>query len=146
MSTSYDGPPAGPEARLTDPDTRPSIGELLSDVSADLTTLLRQEVELAKAEVKQSATQAGKGAGMFAGAGIAGHLVLLFVSIAAWWSLGEQIGRGWSALVVAAAWLVIGAVLAMLGRNELKTVTGVPQTSDTVKKIPNAVRGNEETL
>jgi len=124
---------------------RESIGELLSDITTDLSTLMRQEVELAKAEIKQSASRAGKGAGMLAGAGVAGHFVLLFVSIAAWWGIGDSIGHGWSALIVALIWAVITAVLSMVGRNQLKTVQGVPRTTETVKKIPSAVAGNEDT-
>jgi hypothetical protein len=145
VSTSYDGPGATPPDTRPAADSRPSVGELLADVSQDVTTLLRQEVELAKAEVKQSATRAGKGAGMFAGAGLAGHMVLLFLSVAAWWGIGDSMGHGWSALLVAGIWLAIGAVLAVVGRSELKAIKGVPQTADTVKKIPNAVKGNEET-
>jgi hypothetical protein len=147
VSTSYDattGSSPQVDGRATSADSRPSIGELLADVSQDMTTLLRQEVELAKAEIKQSATRAGKGAGMFAGAGVAGHMVLLFASVAAWWGIDDSIGHGWSALVVAGIWLVIGAILAVVGRSELKAINGVPQTADTVKKIPNAVKGNEE--
>jgi hypothetical protein len=132
------------DSRLQAED-RPSIGELFSEVSRDLTTLIRQEVQLAKAEVRQSATRAGKGAGMFAGAGVAGHLVLIFLSVAVWWGLGDSMGHGWSALIVAAVWLIIAAVLAVLGRSSIKSVSGVPQTAETVKKIPSAVKGNEET-
>jgi hypothetical protein len=123
---------------------RESIGELLSDITTDLSTLLRQEVELAKAEVKQSASRAGKGAGMLAGAGVAGHFVLLFVSVAAWWGIGDSIGHGWSALIIALIWAVIAAVLSVLGRDRLKTVQGVPRTTETVKRIPSAVAGNED--
>ena len=137
MSSTLGGP-------STESDGRRSIGELLSDVSQDVTTLLRQEVALAKAEVKQSVSSAGKGVGMFAGAGVSGHMVLLFVSIAGWWGLGDGIGRAWAALVVAVVWAVIGAVLALMGKKELKTVGGVPQTTDTLKRIPNAAKGNEE--
>ena len=147
MSSSVGGPSMGGSSMggsSTDTDGRRSIGELLSDVSQDVTTLLRQEVALAKAEVKQSASRAGKGVGMFAGAGVAGHMVLLFVSIAAWWGLGDGIGRAWAALVVALVWAIIAAVLALVGKKELQTVGGVPQTMDTVKKIPNAAKGNEE--
>jgi hypothetical protein len=130
----------------TGPDgERESIGELLSDITTDLSTLLRQEVELAKAEVKQSATRAGRGAGMLAGAGVAGHFVLLFISIALWWGIGDATGHGWSALIVAAVWAVIAAILAVTGRGELKAVPGVPRTTETVKKIPSAVAGNEDT-
>ncbi len=134
-----------PDARPGTTGGRESIGELLSDITTDLSTLIRQEVELAKAEIKQSATRAGKGAGMLAGAGVAGHFVLLFVSIAAWWGIGDSIGHGWSALIVALIWAVITAVLSMLGRNQLQTVQGVPRTTETVKKIPSAVAGNEDT-
>lgn len=123
---------------------RPSIGELLSDVSQDLSTLVRQEIELAKAEARQSATQAGKGAGMFAGAGVAAHFAVLFLSIAIWWALGNAIGRGWAALVVMAVWAVIAAILAALGRKEMKAVRGLGATTDTVKKIPPALKGHEE--
>jgi Putative Actinobacterial Holin-X, holin superfamily III len=126
------------------PDSRPSLGEVLSDVTQDISTLMRQEVELAKAEIRQSATKAGKGAGMLGGAGISGYMVVLFVSIAAWWGLGDTTGHGWSALIVAAAWLIVAAALALAGRNEIKSVSGLPRTAESVKKIPDAVKGNEE--
>lgn len=127
------------------PDSRPSVGEMFSDVAQDLSTLMRQELELAKAEVRQSATRAGKGAGMLAAAGVSGHMVLIFVSVAAWWGIGDTTGHGWSALIVGAVWLVIAAVLGLLGRREISAVSGVPQTAQTVKKIPDAVKGNEGT-
>jgi putative superfamily III holin-X len=125
------------------PDSRPSVGELFSEVAEDLSTLLHQEVELAKAELRQSATRAGKGAGLLAGAGFGGYMVLLFASIAAWWGIGDAIGHGWSALIVAAIWLIVAAVLGLMGRREISAVPGVPRTAQTVKKIPDAVRGNE---
>jgi hypothetical protein len=127
------------------PDSRPSVGELFSDVAADLSRLIRQEVELAKAELRQSATRGGKGAGLLAGASVSGHMVLLFASIAAWWGIGDAIGHGWSALIVAAIWLIIAAILGLMGRREISAVSGIPQTAQTVKKIPDAVRGNEGT-
>jgi len=127
------------------PVDRPSVAELLSDISSDLSTLMRQEVELAKAELQQSAKRAGRGAGMFAGAGVAGHLTLVFISVAAWWTLGEGVGRGWSALIVAAVWAIIAAVLAATGRSEIKATPGIPRTTETVKKIPSAAAGHEET-
>jgi hypothetical protein len=134
--------PADP---ATQPDARPSVGELFSEVATDLSTLMRQEVQLAKAEVRQSATRAGKGAGLLAGAGVSGHMVLLFGSVAAWWGIGDATGHGWSALIVAGIWLIIAAVLGLTGRREISTISGIPQTAQTVKKIPDAVRGNEGT-
>jgi Putative Actinobacterial Holin-X, holin superfamily III len=133
------------EPTMSPPDSRPSVGELFSEVAEDLSTLMHQEVELAKAELRQSATRAGKGAGLLAGAGFGGYMVLLFASIAAWWGIGDAIGHGWSALIVAAVWLIVAAVLGLMGRREISAVPGVPQTAQTVKKIPDAVRGNEGT-
>ena len=127
------------------PDSRPSVGELFSDVAVDLSALIRQEVELAKAELRQSATRAGKGAGMLAGAGISGYMVLLFASVAAWWGIGDATGHGWSALIVAAIWLIVAAILGLMGRREISAVSGAPQTAQTVKRIPDAIRGNEGT-
>jgi hypothetical protein len=102
---------------------------------------MRQEVALAKAEISVSAKRAGKGAGMLAGAGLGAWMVLLFVSIAAWWGIGDSTGHGWSALIVAAIWLVIAAVLGLTGRREITAVSGAPQTAQTVREIPDAVRG-----
>lgn len=121
-----------------------SLGELLSEVTEDLSTLMRQEVALAKAEATQSAKRAGKGVGMFVGAVIAAHFVLLFLSIALWWGLGDSLGHGWSALIVAVLWGVVGAVLYLVGKKALAEVRGLDRTTETVAKIPNAIKGNEE--
>ena len=121
-----------------------SLGDLLSEVTRDVSTLMHQEGELAKAEVKQSATRAGKGAGMLGGAGYAGHLTVLFLSFAAWWGLGHVIDIAWSAVLVAIVWGIVAAVLFVLGRKELRSVTGAPETVDSLKHIPDALKRNEE--
>ena len=120
-----------------------SLGDLISEVTQDLSTLMRQELELAKAELRQSASRAGKGAGMLGGAAVAGYFVLLFASIALWWAVGSATGLGWSAVIVAVIWGVVGAVLYAAGRSSLKSVRGIPKTADTVKRIPEALKGNE---
>lgn len=117
MSTPAD---TGPPVQQSAADR--SLGELISEVTEDLSTLMRQELELAKAELQQSASRAGRGVGMLGGAGVAGYFVLLFVSIALWWAIGSAIGLGWSAVVVAVIWAIVAAVLAMVGRNSLKLV------------------------
>ncbi len=121
-----------------------SIGELMGDVTRDLTVLLRQEVELAKAELKESTSRVGKGSGMLAGAGVAGFLTLLFISISLWWGLGLLMGNAWSGLVVAIIWAIVAAILVSVGRGELARVRGLPTTAETVSKIPKALKGNEE--
>ena len=121
-----------------------SLGQLLGEVSRDISTLFRQEVELAKAELSESAKKAGKGAGMFGGAGVAGFLALMFLSIALWWGLGLLIGNVWSALIVAAIWGIVAAVLAMRGKKEVEEIQGAPKTAETLKKVPEAFKTGED--
>lgn len=121
-----------------------SLGDLLAEVSRDVSTLMRQEVELAKAEIRQSATRAGKGAGMFGGAAIAGWLAVLFLSIALWWGLGYLVGNAWSAVIVAVLWAIVAVVLALVGKKEFDEVRGMPDTVESVKKIPDTLKRNEE--
>ena len=120
-----------------------SVGELIGEVSNDLSTLMRQELALAKAEVKAEATKTGKAAGMLGGAGLAGYMVALFASIALWWALANGMDEGWAALIVAALWAVVGAVLYSLGRSRLKSVHPKPErTVQTLKEVPDALKGN----
>ncbi|MFB4354518.1 phage holin family protein [Microbacterium sp. LS_15] len=121
-----------------------SLGDLLGEVTSDLSTLMRQELELAKAELKQSATRAGRGAGMLGGAGYAALMAVFFLSVALWWALGYLTGLGWSAVIVAVIWALIALVLFLMGRTRLKSVEGAPRTVETVKRIPDAVKRNEE--
>ena len=121
-----------------------SLGSLLGEVTRDLSTLMRQEIELAKAELSQSAKKAGKGAGLVGGAGYAALMAVFFLSVALWWGLGHLIDNGWSAVVVALLWGVVALVLYLVGRKELKTVKGAPRTVDSIKRVPEALKRNEE--
>ena len=142
MSSQIPEPPPTPAQAKADTT---SLGDLLGDVTRDLSTLMQQEVELAKIEAKQSATRAGKGAGLLAGAGVAGHFVLLFLSLALWYGIGEEwTGFGWSAVIVAVLWGIVAAILASRGRKELKTIKGMPQTAATVQEIPPTLKPNED--
>jgi hypothetical protein len=118
------------------------IGELVGNISRDLSTLMRQELELAKAELKAEATKTGKGAGMYAGAGFAGYLTVLFLSIALWWGLSNVMDQSWAALIVAVIWAIIAAVLYTNGRKNMRTVHPKPErTVETVKQVPDALKG-----
>lgn len=117
-----------------------SFGELMSEVTHDLSTLVRQEVELAKAELRQESVKAGKAAGFFAGAGIAAFLVLLFLSTALWSGLANVMDPGWSALVVAVLWALIGGGLLTVARGKVREMRGLPRTAETAKEIPHALK------
>lgn len=98
-----------------------------------------QVITLAKAEVKREALRVGRPWGMLGGAGFAGYMVLLFASIALWWGLAELMAPGWAALIVAAIWAVIGAVLYTQGCRRLREVNLRPErTAETVSELPDA--------
>ena len=121
---------------------RASVGELIGEVTRDMSTLMRQELALAKAEVKEEAVKAARAGGMLGAAGFAGYMVLLFASIAAWWGLAEVMAAGWAALVVTAIWAVIGAVLFAVGRQRMREVNPKPErTVETVSEVPGTLKG-----
>ena len=119
-----------------------SVGELVGNVTRDLSTLMRQELTLARAELKTEASKTGKAAGTLGAAGFAGYLAVLFASICLWWALGHLIGHGWSALIVAAIWGIVAAILYAGGRKKLREVNPTPErTVDTLKNVPDALTG-----
>lgn len=118
-----------------------SVGQLVSEVSQDMSVLMRQELALAKAEVKQEAIKGGKAAGLYGGAGFAGYMLLLFLSIAAWWGLANVMDQSWAAVIVAAVWAVIGAVLYATGRARMREVNPTPErTAETLKELPGTLK------
>ncbi|MET8120211.1 phage holin family protein [Micromonospora sp. NPDC005189] len=122
--------------------TQASVGELLGDVTRDVSTLVRKEVELAKAELREEVSQAGKAGGMFGGAGVAGFLAVLFVSYAVWWGLSNTMDQGWAALIVAVLWAAVAGGLFLNARTQLKRARAVlPRTKQTAREMPDALRG-----
>ncbi|MBM2621462.1 phage holin family protein [Actinoplanes sp. LDG1-06] len=112
-----------------------SVGEMIGNISNDLSQLFRQEVELAKAELKQEAAKAGKAGGMLGGAAFAAYLAVVLLSFALVFALDAVMPAGWAALIVAVLWGVIGGVLYVTGKNKLKTVDPMPRrTVDTLKE------------
>ena len=120
-----------------------SVGQLFGELAKDLSTLMRQEVALAKAEVQAEAKKAGKGAGMMAAAAVAGFLTLLFLSNALWWALENVMDAGLAALIVAVLWGIVGAVAFSMGKKKLQQVNPKPErTVDTLSEVPSALKPN----
>ncbi len=110
-----------------------SLGEIVGDLSNDLTTLVKQEIELAKTEAKAEAAKAGKGIGLFGGAGVTGHLALIFLSLTLMFLLDSWMHTALAALIVAVLWLAAAGVMAMVGRKELKSMN--PKLETTQKTL-----------
>ncbi|MEW2141338.1 phage holin family protein [Micromonospora vinacea] len=122
--------------------TQASVGELLGEVTRDVSTLMRKEVELAKAELREEVSQAGKAGGLFGGAGLAGFLAVLFVSYALWWGLSNTMDQGWAALIVAVLWAAVAGGLFINARTQMKRARAVlPRTQQTARELPDALRG-----
>ncbi len=133
MSSMYD--PTGGTADVHPDVEGQSVGSLVADLTADLSTLMRQEVELAKVELKEEGVKAGKAVGMFGGAAFAGWMVGLFASLALMYTLHAFMPTGWAALIVAILWAIVGALLFTRGRKQLKDVRPVPaQIVETLKE------------
>lgn len=112
-----------------------SLGQLIGELTSELTDLVRKELQLAQVEIKQEVRQAGKGGGLLGGAGIAGFLALVLLSFALAWGLAELMPEGFAFLIVGVLWAIVAAVLASRGRKELKEVQPVPrQTMETLKE------------
>lgn len=123
-----------------------STGQLLARISGDASRLLQQEAELARIEIRDEAAKAGKAAGMFGGAGLAAHMVLLFGSLAAVFGLAHVLDPAWAALIVTGIWLLVGLALYASGRVRLRRVPSKPErTVETLKENAEWLRHPSRT-
>ena len=131
-------------AETSPPDPRDaSTGELISSLTAQIGTLVRDEVRLAQAEVTQKAKRLGLGAGLFGGAGLVGLLGLNALITAAILGLASVLPGWLSAIIIAVVLFAVGGVLALIGKKDVKQATpplpteaiaGVQKDVDTVKQ------------
>ena len=111
------------------------IGELVKELSSQTSALVRQEIELARAELQQTGKLAGKGAGMLSGAAIAALLALSALTAALIALLDKAMATWVAALIVMVLWAIVALVLAKAGQKSLKRATPpAPQIIETVKE------------
>ncbi len=129
----------------TGTDPVPSAATMVREVAADVTRLLRQEVDLARTEIRAEATKAVSGARAVAMGAVALHLVVVLISAGGVLALSEVVAdrvpglASWSiavaAGVVAVVWLLIGLILLAVGRRRLRTLSPLPrQTIQSLKE------------
>jgi uncharacterized membrane protein YqjE len=119
--------------RIEEPDK--SLGDLVGELTSEISQLVTSHVELAKAEVRQDARDAAKAGGMFGGAGVAALVALLMLSMAAAWGLAEVMEPGWAFLIVGVIWAIAAAVLGLTGKKELDDMNpGPQQTMEEIKE------------
>src|SRR5919198_6051009 len=112
-----------------------SVPELVKDLSSQTSTLVRKEIELAKAELQDREKSAGKGAGMLGGAAVAAVLMLGALTATLIALLDDTMATWVAALIATALWAVIALVLAKAGQKALQRATPPGrQTVETVKE------------
>jgi hypothetical protein len=118
--------PREPDAGLT---------ELISRLISQSSTLFREELQLAKTELRQEIRKAGKAGGMFGGAAVTGFLAVLLLSFAAAWGLGDLMEPWLGFLIVGVIWAIVAGVLAMQGKSAADDVdASLPKTTQSVKE------------
>ncbi len=132
---AHDPVNAGAHAAGHDDPRDRGIGELVKELASQTSTLVRQEIQLAQAEVTQKGKLAGKGAGMLAGAAVVALLALGALTAFLIIVLDSFLPLWLAALIVTLLWLAIAAVLGLAGKNAIQKATPpAPQTVETVKE------------
>ena len=129
------GTTTGPATGSVDDPRDRSIGELVKDLSSQTSTLVRKEIELARAEIQEKGKVAGKGAGLLAGAAVFGLLAMGALTAALIALLDKAMATWVAALIVMALWAIVALALAQAGRTSMQRATPpAPQTVETVKE------------
>lgn len=111
-----------------------SLGELFGEMTTELTTLLRQELQLAKTEATDEVKRVSKAAGMFGAAGAAGWFAVVMLSLALAWLLDQAMNRALAFAIVGVAWAIVAAVLVARARRHTKDLEVLPVTKETLKE------------
>jgi len=111
-----------------------SLGELFGEMTSEVGTLIRKELELAKVEGREEVKRAAAAGGMFAGAGLGAWLALLFASFALAWLLDEAMHIALAFLLVGVLWGVIALILLGTAKRKAKEIEPLPQTRETIKE------------
>src|SRR4051794_40101159 len=128
--------------QVQEPD--PTIGRLVHDATRDISSLVQKEIQLAKSELKVSVRAGGTGIGLFAGAAflIVLAIIMLSVSIAYFinWN-GEGLDLHWAFLIVFGFYMLVAAVLVLIGVRKVKQVKAPERAITQGREIPKALKG-----
>ncbi len=125
---------------MTSPEGAPerTLGQLVADATHDISSIVRGEIALAKAEIGADVKKAGAAGAMFAVAGVFAFLALILLLIAAAYGLVAAGLAPWlSFLIVAGTLLVVGMILALVGKRTVSKVNGKPER--TIKNAQDTI-------
>jgi uncharacterized membrane protein YqjE len=127
-------------------DEDPTIGRLVSDTSRQLSSLVQQEIQLAKTELKVSLKYGGTGVGLFAAAAFLAVLAVIMLSVAIAYLIhwnGDGLALQWAFLIVFGAYVLIAAVLAMVGVRKVKKVKGPEHALEQARETADALKNRQ---
>jgi hypothetical protein len=122
----------------------PTIGRLIKDAQTDISTLIRKEIQLAKAELKVSVTAGGVGLGLVAAAGFLLVLAVIMLSVAIAYFIhwnGKGLDLHWAFLIVFGLYVVLAALLVFLAIRSFKKVKAPEKAIEQGREIPRALKG-----
>jgi hypothetical protein len=122
----------------------PTIGRLVADASRDISTLISQEIALAKSELKVSIRAGGMGAALLAGAAFLAVLGVIMLSFTIVYFIhwnGSGLSLHWAYLIVTGFWFALVALLGYVGVRKLKQVGPPERAIEQGKEIPKALKG-----
>lgn len=123
-------------------DTDPTIGRLVSDASRDISGLISKEIALAKSELKVSVRAGGMSVAMFAAAAFVAVLAIIMLSVSLAYFLHlTGLGLHWSFLIVFGVYLLVAALLGLVGVRTIKKVGPPERAIEQGREIPKALRG-----
>ncbi len=125
-------------------DDDPTLGKLVMDAQRDISTLISQEIALAKSEIKVSVRHGGLGIGLFAGAAFLGLLAVIMLSVAIAYFIhwnGSGLDLHWAFLIVFGLYVLLAALLAFVGIKQVKQVKAPERAIEQGKQIPSALKG-----
>ena len=125
----------------------PTIGRLVTDASRDISSLITQEIQLAKSELKMSVKAGGVGIGLFAAAAFVAVLAIIMLSVAIAYLIhwnGDGPALQWAFLIVFAFYLLVAAVLGLVGYRKFKQVGPPDKAIHQGKEIPKALKGQAD--
>ncbi|MFY0408771.1 phage holin family protein [Solicola sp. PLA-1-18] len=125
-----------------EPNAEPTIGRLVADASRDVSTLVQSEIALAKSELKVSVKAGGVGAALLAVAGFLGLLIVILLSFTvAYFIVMAGLHPAWAFLIVTGFYVLLAALLVLIGIRKIKKVRAPVKTIATSKQIPAALKG-----
>lgn len=126
--------------------SEPSVGQLVSAVREDVSGLIRDEIELAKAEIRQDVKAVALGGVLVGAAGFLGVLVVILLSIAlAYGLVALGLAPGWAFLIVAGFYLLLAGGLVLIAKSRFGAVTGPTRAREGARQAMKALRATSES-